>query len=219
MNRLHLIILLLFFTNVAKSQVRATTESGNKVLLFDDGTWKYEEKKLTSSVTEIAAVSPEIQPVLKIDSLKELSTEETELFYAESKRLSRYFGEEQGRIRCKVKCVNHLGELKILYHFDIRVADGERYFGYLKKGTKITLHLLEGQQLEFYTSVDVEIEGMDQYNLTKMFGVATLLSAEQVQILTVNPVLKMEIDWKKKSELYELNDSKFFIKTLPQILF
>jgi hypothetical protein len=49
MKQLFFILCILSFTNSARSQIKALTESGREVALFDDGTWKYLQDSSTTS--------------------------------------------------------------------------------------------------------------------------------------------------------------------------
>jgi hypothetical protein len=218
MFRLSSIIVLLFFTQLCFAQVRATTESGNRVLLFEDGTWKYEEKTVAPVAKEtVAAVVPVGLPTVAIDSTKEFETETTELFYLPSPRLVKYFGEERGQIRCKISCSNNNGEIRIHYKWEVPVGDGIRYFGYLKAGTKLTVHMQDGQKIELLVGEDSNIKTMERYNFTAIHGATKALTNEQLVALTSQPFRKIEVDWKKKPEDYEIELSKYFMETLPTV--
>ena len=227
MKQFILLALLLAATQISFAQIRATTESGNKVLLFDDGTWKYEEKKVTQTtpVTPVAAVpavaTPVVTPAAKseinIDATKEVETELTEVFYTKSPRLVRYFGEDKGRVRCKMSCANTLGELTLKFSWDFQVGDGNRYFGYMKEGTKITIHMQDRQKLELFTAEDGNVRAMEKYNITNISGKTQALSQEQLAALMAQPVEKIEVDWKKKPEEYRMEDPNYFMANLPKV--
>lgn len=223
MKQFILLAFLLAATQLTFAQIRATTESGNKVLLFDDGTWKYEEKKVTQTtpatpVTAVpAVVTPVVKSEVKVDATKEVETELTETFYTQSQRLVRFFGEERGKVRCKMSCKNNLGEISLRYSWDFQVGDGTRYFGYLKEGTKITIHLQDRQKLELYSAADGNVKAMEKYNLTNISGETKALTQEQLAALMAQPVEKIEVDWKKKPEEYRMEDPNYFIVTLPKV--
>lgn len=223
MLRLSSLLVLLLFTQLCFAQVRATTESGNKVLLFEDGTWKYEEKKATSVAKETTVAKetviavPVVLSSIAIDSTKEFETETTELFNTPSPRLVRYFGEVKGRIRCKLSCSNNAGEVQIHYNWEIPIGDGVRYFGYCKAGTKLTFYMQDGQKVELLVGEDSSIKSMEKYNFTAIYGATQALTNEQLVALTSQPFRKLEVDWKKKPEAYEIELSKYFIETLPTV--
>lgn len=221
MLRFIFLVAVLAFSLSSYAQVRATTESGNKVLLFDDGTWKYEEKKLAATeskpVQEAVVAVPVVVPAIAIDSEKEFETEKTELFNLPSPRLVRYFGEQKGKIRCKLSCSNTAGVIQIHYMWEVPVGDGTRYFGYLKAGTKLTVHMQDGQKVELLVGEDSSIKAMEQYNFTAIYGATKGLTNEQLQALTAQPFRKIEVDWKKKPEDYEIELSTYLMETLPTV--
>ena len=75
------IVFILALTNLSFAQIRATTESGNNVLLFDNGTWQYEEKSMNASAEVVTAAT------IVIDSSRTFKTEPKDLFYLPSQRL------------------------------------------------------------------------------------------------------------------------------------
>lgn len=223
MLRLSSLLTMLLLTQLCFAQVRATTESGNKVLLFDDGTWKYEEKKVTSDnkettvEKEVALVAPIVLATIAIDSTKEFETETTELFNIPSTRLAKYFGEEKGKIRCKLSCSNNKGEIRIHYIWEVPVGDGVRYFGSCRAGTKMTFYMKDGQKIDLFVGEDSNIKAMEKYNFTAIYGATKALTNEELVALTSQPFRKIEVDWKKKPEDYEIELSKYFMETLPTV--
>lgn len=214
MLRLTSLLVILLFTQLCFAQVRATTERGNKVLLFEDGTWKYEEKMVAK---ETVAAVPVVVSSIAIDSNKEFETETTDLFNLPSPRLVKYFGEQKGLIRCKLSCSNHNGKVRIHYIWEVPVGDGVRYFGDLKAGTKLTFHMQDDQKIELLVGEDSSIKSMERYNFTSFQGSTEALTNEQLVALTSQPFRKIEVDWKKKPEEYEIELSRYFIETLPLV--
>lgn len=221
MLRLLVLIVLAGFTQIVYAQVRATTESGNKVILFDNGTWKYEEKTVTQATQTQVAVAAIGVPVkvqtLAIDSSRQYETESTEIFYQTSKTLERYFGEEKGRIRGRLSCVNNSGDIQIRYVWEIPVGDGQRYVGQFKAGSKITVHLMDGEKVELQVGEDSKLEPRPKYNFTAISGLTKALTNEQLVALTGQPYRQLEVEWKKKTDLFEVEPSNYFIDNLPRV--
>jgi hypothetical protein len=44
MKRTLLLLISLFFVNLIQAQQKAVTETGEEVILFEDGTWEYQNK-------------------------------------------------------------------------------------------------------------------------------------------------------------------------------
>lgn len=221
MLRFVLIFALVVLSQLSFAQVRATTESGNKVLLFDNGTWKYEEKSVSSTSEKTIVdpiVSPVVVPEVEIDTNREIIQPFTEFFYIPSARLVHFFGDEQGRIRCKLSCENKKGEVKINYMWEMPVGDGGRYFGYFKAGSKLTFHLQNGEEIELVAGEDSKIKARAEYNFTAITGFTQTLSQTQIAALLASPIRRLVVEWKKKPEVYELDYSRYFIENLPKIL-
>ena len=57
MSKLLFIFFLLTFSNISKSQIRALTESGREVLLFENGTWKYSQDSVNNLSDKIDSIA------------------------------------------------------------------------------------------------------------------------------------------------------------------
>lgn len=215
--RLRLILLaaLISFVNFSFAQIRATTESGNKVLLFDNGTWKYEERVAEAAEPEV--VTATLATTIAVDSARTYQTEPEDLFYLPSPRLVRYFGEARGRIRCKLSCSNNLGAVKLHFSWEFPVVDGNRYFGWLKKGSRVTFTMEDGQEVDVFMENDGDLKRLDKQNYSVLSNNSVPLTQEQLAALTAQPLRKMEVEWKKKPEAYEIAQSRFLIETLPTV--
>jgi len=214
---LFVIVFILAFTKLSFAQVRATTESGNKVLLFDNGTWQYEEKLVNKE--EKSALSAGIVAVatLEVDSSKIFATEPKDLFYLPSPRLVRYFGESGGHIRCKLSCSSSLGIVKVHLMWEFPVSDGERYFGRFKEGSKVALKMDDGQMVELVMGDESSLKRLEKKNYSVISNASQPLTKTQIAVLCVQPFRKMEVGWKKKPEEYDIELSRFLMDTLPTV--
>lgn len=218
MKPLLLIVLMFTCTQLSFGQIRATTESGNKVLLFDDGTWQYEEKIVASVEKEAFKQVAVVATAVKVDSTETKTTDFKDVFYLPSPRLLKYFGEKGSYIRCKMSCSNHSGIVKIHFQWEIPLSDGTRYFGSFKAGTKITFHMLDGQKLDILIGEDGSIEQLEKYNYTTISGVSQQLTNEQIAILSAQSFRKIEVDWRKNPEVYNVELSRYLIEALALVL-
>lgn len=213
--RLILITLLIAFVNLSFAQVRATTESGNKVLLYDNGTWKYEEKVVEAA--EPVAATDMLATAIAIDSVRTYQTEPEDLFYLPSERLVKYFGEARGRIRCKLSCSNDLGTIKLHFMWEFPVVDGNRYFGWLKEGSRVTFTMEDGQEVDVFMGKDGDLKRLEKQNYSVLSNSSIPLTQEQLTTLTSQPFRKMEVEWKKKPEEYEITQTRFLMDTIPTV--
>jgi hypothetical protein len=215
MMRLRLTLLFLFtvLANFSIAQIRATTESGNKVLLYDNGTWKYEEKVAEAAEPVVVAVSAAIS----VDSTKTYQTEPEGLFYLPSPRLVKYFGDARGGIRCKLSCSNNLGTVQLHFTWEFPVVDANRYFGWLKEGSRVTFTMEDGQKVDVFMGKDGDLKRLEKQNYSVLSNSSVPLTQEQLTALTARPVRKMEVDWKKKPEEYEITQTGFLMEALPTV--
>jgi len=152
-----------------------------------------------------------------VDSSKIFATEPKDLFYLPSPRLVRYFGESGGHIRCKLSCSNSLGVLKVHFMWEIPVSDGNRYFGSFKEGSKVTLNMDDGQMVELVMGDESSLKRLEKKNYSVISNVSQPLTKTQIAALLAQPFRKMEVEWKKKPEEYDVESSRFLMDTLPTV--
>jgi len=213
---LRIIFIIVFipaFTLPSIAQIRATTENGIKVLLFDNGTWQYEEK--TDSNSMKSAVTADVVAI-DIDTSRSFATEPKDLFYLLSPRFVRFFGESGGNIRCKLSCSNNFGIVKIHFLFEFPVTDGDRYFGLLKEGRKVTFTMEDGQIVALLMGDESYVKRYEKYNYSVISNASQPLDKTEIAALSAQPFRKIEVEW-KKSEEYNLGISRFLMETLPMV--
>ncbi len=211
-------VTILALSDVAFAQVRATTESGNRVLLFDNGTWKYDEKSV--AVVEESTVTTAViaAPLIVVDATKIVATNPEELFYLASPRLIKFFGEAGGKIRCKLRCSNDLGRVKVHFAWEFPVIDSERYFGWFAKGTKVKFTFYDGQMVEIVMGDERTEKKYATSNFSMMSNASEPLTNAQIGMLTGQPIRKVEVGWKKNAEEYNFNKSVLLMEALSSVL-
>lgn len=201
--------------NITIAQVRATTEDGRKVLLLDNGTWKYED--LTDNTPVVAAVTV-LAPAIAVDSSRETTTDPEDLIYTSSPRLVRFFGESGSNIRCKVSASNTQGTIKLKFIWEFPVADANRYFGAFKEGTKVVFTMTNDQQLEIVMGDENENKRLEKHNYAVISNNSFPLTAEQLTVLSTKSISKIEVDWKKNTEEYSIEKMLLVQEMLSEIL-
>ena len=200
MKQLLLIITVFAMSATTYGQtVKAITQHGKTVLLFENGTWKYEK--------DAQAGTPTTEPVaratgrINIDNTKEATSEKLELFNAISKKLSRFFGEEKGRVHCSATATNNKGEINLNFEFMIPLGDANRYFGYTTLDRKVSLLLSDGTTLNRVFSKNNEEKFIEKWNVS-YYKASIVISKDDVVKLLRNNTLRMTMDWKKEKEEY-----------------
>jgi hypothetical protein len=215
MLRLALIgLILISFAEISIAQIRATTENGKNVILFDNGTWQYDETKVESPAIVTETI---IAPAVTVDSTREITTDLEELFYLPSPRLVRYFGDNGGKIRCKLSSSNILGNVTIQFSWEFPVVDGDRYFGSFGEGTALVLTMSNDYKIELTIGGKSDMKRLEKHNYSVITNSTFPLSNEQLTVLTEYPIRKIEVDWKKKSEEYQLENSRVLMDMLPTV--
>ena len=210
------IIFLLSIIQLVVAQVRATTESGNKVLLFNDGTWQYEEK-LVDSEEQSALTAGANAATIDIDSSRVFATNPEDLFYLPSPRLVRFFGESGGHIRCKLSCSNSLGIVKVHFRWEFPVSDSYRYFGTFKEGSTVTFTMDDGQEVKLIMGDESSLKRYEKQNYSMITNASQPLTKAQIAALITQSLDEIEVGWKKKPEKYDLERSRLLVNTLPTV--
>ncbi|MCU4177513.1 hypothetical protein [Carboxylicivirga sp. N1Y90] len=210
----------LFIALQLTAQEKAVTESGKTVILFDNGTWQYEEalKQAVSKLEDTTApLSAAAVSTLAIDNTVDKKSERSELFYEVSPKMAKYFGDEKGKNRCFVTCFNNKGDVSIKFEINIPVGDGNRYFGLSLKERVITLELTNGNSLPLSITESVEEKFLDKYNQSFFIGAAKL-SKEEVAQLLASPIEEVHIDWKKNPETYDTQRTKIIQEAIKEVI-
>ena len=193
---------------LAIAQIEATTKDGKTVLLFENGTWEF-----------VTQENIQVSEIVKVEIAEGLTKESplSEIYFAESKRLVKYFGPIKGKIKGRAKCMITDGKAKVFFQWELALLDSYRYFGQMKKGKKVTLKTKNNTPIELILTEDIDIEFMDKYKFSILKGACTLTD-EEFKLLMNSAVSEIEVDWKKEPETYKVNDSYYFSKTFQELL-
>lgn len=218
MSRTSIALLILLFSSINSfSQIRATTESGNKVLLYENGSWKYEEQNIGTENASLPSAAIVATAAIMVDSTKSESSDSEEIYYGPSPRLVKYFGDAGGKIRCNFSCLNELGTVTLQFIWEFPVSDCNRYFGWFED-SKVTFTMEEGETLELISGEKSDIKRYERNNYSVLTNTSLPLTQEQITILASQPIRKMEVSWRKRPEEYEVSDRLLFVNSLPGIL-
>ena len=205
---LFFIAALLMSTAASAQTVKAITQHGETVVLFENGTWKYEKDldkvNVTTPTSAPSAVAPVTAPAIGnvgIDDSKEATSEKKELFNAVSKKLSRFFGDEKGRVRCSAAATNTKGEISLDFEFMMPIGDANRYFGVTVLGRTVSFQLSDGSVISKTFTTNIEEKFIDKWNVS-YYKAGITLNKDDVSKLLRNNALRMTIDWKKVEEEY-----------------
>ena len=169
-----IIIFLVSLVNILPlfSQIKATTENGTKVLLFDNGTWVKEEKQVA---------------VVGIDSTLVKEIPKARLFMSHSEKMARHFGKVKGKVGCDVICKNNSGEISVTFQLGIFVGDGYKYFGGSLQDCAMDLKLADGQSLRLIIKDEVS-QTFNTKTDVSFFRGSVVLNNEQISNLIQFPV-------------------------------
>jgi hypothetical protein len=215
MKNFFVITLLLFcFSYQVDAQMRLRTPDGRTVLLFDNGTWKYEEVK-----------KPELQLQSPLQSEKEIAKpillKNSELkaqtvIKGESEKLSK-FSNTHNIVKCDFQIVSDGEKLVLKTNWKIMDAEGFRFFGFITKKSKIDLELSNGEIVSLQYNGDSEPKEYPQYGFTQ-FNAELILSEQQIRSLQKAYIIKSSMQWSRRLEEYAVFDPDYFVRELPKIL-
>lgn len=211
----YLLILSLFFglTISLNAQIKAITQTGKTVVLYDDGTWKYESgptAKSNTLITEPASTAVTINEEIVA------SSGSIQIFDDVSKKLARFFGEEKGKIKCLAKCTNNKGKVSLSFELLVPVGDANRYFGYSLQDRNITIQLEDGTSITTIISENATQKFIDKYNVSYFEGTCILTKEQSLQLLKT-PAVQMSIDWKKTEETYQLTNRSVMRELMSEV--
>jgi len=218
MKNLFFLALVLLGGTQLKAQIKATTETGNTVILHKNGTWEYYEAGMEESTQPKTPVQPAVTaPILNIDVTKEATSDRYELFYQVSPRMARFFGEEKGKIRTHATISNHKGQFLISFEINVPVGDANRYFGPTLKERSITLELSNNLDIVIPITENISQKWMEKFNQSYYLGGGTL-SKEDVKAILQNSITNVYIDWKKYPENYQVSNRSVLQTALKEVL-
>ncbi len=202
------IVIALFSSIISIAQTQeATTTEGKTVILYNDGTWEYK----TEGDEEV-----KIEPT-SISNNVNAEGEMAEIYFSTSDRLNRFFGNPKNKIRGKAKCFIVNGQSKIEFMWETYLGDGNRYFGYLKEGTVVTLKLKDEKQVQLTLGENINTDAREKYHVTIFSGTANVTN-EQVALLVKYPVESIMVEWKKKPEEYKAQNTNYFRSEFVKLL-
>jgi len=221
MKQLLFIIVLLSISLTSSAQnIKAITQHGETVVLYDNGTWKYEKDLKTSDSVNIKVpTAPAISTSnnITIDVNKEATSEKLQLYNAVSKKLARFFGEEKGRVNCSATASNNKGEITLNFEFMMPVGDANRYFGYTAQDRGVSFLLADGTTISNSFTKDVEEKFIEKWNVS-YYKASIVLTQDDVNKLIKNNTIRMTVSWKKTEEEYNMDQVTAIQTIIAEVL-
>ncbi len=212
-NILILSILLLGTIGQVNAQLKLRTPEGKVVLLFDNGTWKYEEvKQVEKTVVPIKSIEENTKPIVIIDAELESQT----VIKGISEKLSK-FSETDNQVKSDFQLVSIDGKVILKTNWKIMDAEGFRFFGYITKKSKMIFTLSNGENIELQYAGDFAPKEYPKYKFTT-FTAELELTEDQIRKLQNAYLEKVEMIWSRRTESYAIFNPDYFVKELPKII-
>ncbi|WP_461630646.1 hypothetical protein [Labilibaculum euxinus] len=212
-NILILSILLLGTISQINAQLKLRTPEGKVVLLFDNGTWKYEEiKKVEEPVVPIKSAEEIAKPLVIIDAELESQT----VIKGISEKLNK-FSDINNQVKADFQIISKEGKVILKTNWKIMDAEGFRFFGFITKKSKMLFSLSNGESIELQYAEDFEPKEYPKYKFTT-FTAELELNEDQIRKLQNAYLEKVEMYWSRRTESYEIFNPDYFVKELPKII-
>ncbi|RUT78324.1 hypothetical protein [Ancylomarina longa] len=216
MNKIGIVLVFLLIPlSHLDAQIRLRTPEGKFVLLFDNGTWKYEETKpVIQEMKEVAPLQMKEEAEKPIN-FKTASLDAQTVIKGTSAKLSK-FSKTNNVVKCDFALVST--KEKAILHTNWKIMDGEgfRFFGYITKKSKMELELSNGETIILQYQQDFAPKEYPQYGFTT-FTAELELSKEQIQKLQAAYLQKVNMYWSRRVESYDIFNPDYFIKAIPEI--
>lgn len=185
------------------SQEKATTDSGKKVLLKNDGTWEYIEEKETviSNNVDCEYKTNEVDEFTKVSKL----ITEAKEFLTHKKGLSKKY------LTCNIFFAK-IDENRVLYlQWLFRTSKAYGSYGIIEEGADLILKMKDGSTLTLKAvSTDT---GESNYKKNKTtYGSYYLLDKPTFELLKKSHPEKLRMYWSKGYEDYDITNPIEFSK-------
>lgn len=213
-------LFVLFFIGVgmtSQAQQVAKTNSGRVVVLFENGTWKYVDDKPSENYQSAGQMVVDKSKVIdsKIE-LKDAETQKLNFLNGPSAKLKKYF-KLKNIVNADLNLVSKDGEVRLNIDWKVMTGEAFGYFGYIKKGSKISLELMGGEIVDLTYTEEFEPKEYEKYGFST-YKTHLNLSLEQVALLRLNIVTKATMTWTKRSEEYKVSNPAYFVSELPKLM-
>lgn len=211
-----LLIAALLFCGIyhADAQMRLRTPDGRFVLLFDNGTWKYEEAKKTEPKANVSVKDAE--EISKPIVLNNVELEPRTVIKGVSAKLSK-FSETKNVVKCDFILISDGEKVVLKTEWKIMDEEGFRFFGFITKKSKIDLKLSNGEMVSLNYAGDFEPKEYPAYGFT-IFKSELTLNDDQIRSLQKAYIVNSSMQWSRRMEEYAVFDPDYFIEELPKIL-
>ena len=213
-------LFILFFIGVGMSsqaQQIAKTNSGRVVILFDNGTWKYvDDKSVDTSQSIIHDVAEKAKLINENIELKDAETAKLNFINGPSAKLKKYF-KHKNIVNADLNLVSKDGKVSLMIDWKVMTGEGFSYFGYIKKGSKISLELMGGQVVDLIYNEEFEPKEYEKYGFST-YKTQLNLSLKQITLLQSSIITKATMTWTKRSEEYKVTNPAYFVNELPKLM-
>lgn len=199
------------------AQQIAKTNSGRVVVLFDNGTWKYvDEKPNVKTGSAVQAVTGEVKVINAKIELKDAETMKVNFLNGPSAKLKKYF-KHKNIVNADLNLVSKGGEVSLMIDWKVMTGEAYSYFGYIKKGGKISLELIGGKVVDLIYTEEFEPKEYEKYGFST-YKTQLNLSLEQIILLQSSIITKATMTWSKRSEEYKISNPAYFVNELPKLI-
>jgi len=205
-------LLILCSISQVNAQLRLRTPEGKVVLLFDNGTWKYEKvKKEIAPVAEIKTEAEIAAPITIVDAELESQT----VIKGISEKLNN-FSKTNNVVKSDFQLIAKDQKVILKTNWKIMDAEGFRFFGYITKKSKMVFSLSNGEIITLQYQGNFAPKEYPKYKFT-LFSAELELNKDQIRKLQKAYIEKVDMYWSRRTESYSIYNPDYFVKELPKI--
>jgi hypothetical protein len=212
---LFLFAAIFFFGLQLDAQIRLRTPEGRYVLLFDNGTWKYEEKIKLEEIKDVVPLQS-VDEVTKPIVLKEATLEKQTVIKGESAKIAKY-NKSKNTVKCDFQIISKNDKVIMKTNWKILDEEGFRFFGFITKKSFLSLKLSNGDNVILPYAANFEPKEYANYGFTT-FSAEMELNHEQIRKLQGGYIQNATMKWSRRTESYNVFNPDYFVKELPKII-
>ncbi|WP_372753368.1 hypothetical protein [Labilibaculum sp.] len=209
------IITLVLLAAVApvNAQKKIRTPDGKTVLLFDNGTWKYEEVKKKPVQNAPLRSKKEID---KAFIFRDVELKPQTVIQGVSEKLAK-FSKTQNQVKSEFQIASKGGKVILKTNWKIMDEEGFRFFGFITKTSKMIFTLSNGELVELQYRRNFEPKEYPNYKFTT-YTAELEINPEQIRRLQKGYLQKVDMIWSRRTESYMVFNPDYFINELPKII-
>ena len=202
---------LIFLSNQVTAQKLASTQDGDIVILFDDGSWKYAPTEQIEN-SRNHGCSYEIYKNMA-DSTQKMSVLKKETFISHSYKVMKNTNRYEDYVHCDLAIGEVEGNKIVYLDYTLQTKYGMYNHGIIQEGKKLLLKLGNNSTVEL-TLHQTDKGKVDADNNETLYHTYAYLPARSEKELKKSEVNMILMPWSMGNEIYSVSYPRIFIDQL-----